>query len=88
MPEGEQLCGLWCYRIMSWVGNVEEFAVVVGCVLFIMHFSQSKNALLLNLFTKTLPLFRLTKAGSYIPIPSEQAVQYNENDFLPIFKYS
>ena len=24
------------------------FAVVVGCVLFGMHFSQSKNALLLN----------------------------------------
>ena len=30
------------------VGEGAEFAVVVGCTLFGMHFSQSKNALLLN----------------------------------------
>ena len=29
-------------------GNVAECNVVVGCFLFGMHFSQSKNALLLN----------------------------------------
>ena len=29
-------------------GAWTEFAVVVGCILFHMHFSQSKNALLLN----------------------------------------
>ena len=34
---------------MWWgVWNVAECDVVVGCVLFDMHFSQSKNALLLN----------------------------------------
>ena len=31
------------------VGAGTEFAVVVGWILFGMHFSQSKNALLLNL---------------------------------------
>ena len=33
-------------------GDVAEFDVVVGCVLFSMHFTQSKNALILN-FTMT-----------------------------------
>ena len=31
-------------------GDITDGDVVVGCVLFGMHFSQSKNALLLNLF--------------------------------------
>ena len=29
-------------------GSASEFAVVVGCIFFSLHFSQSKNALLLN----------------------------------------
>ena len=33
-----------CLCFVKWT----EFAVVMGCVLFGMHFSQSKNALLLN----------------------------------------
>ena len=45
------MCDLFCMesvRPSVQVGNVAEF-VVVGCVLFGMEFSHSKNAFLLNL---------------------------------------
>ena len=46
------------------MGNIAECDVVVGCVLFGMYFSQSKNALLLDFrsFLITMSIIQIKKS--------------------------